>query len=72
MDTLLRFGKKPEEPKRKVAGGVGAAAIQTQQGNASRLPRAVEDTLAKVHTPLCARAHIAPINRHRCRICMVL
>lgn len=48
--SILRFGKKPEDPKRKppATAAVASTLSQQQQGNASKLPRAVEDTLAKV------------------------
>lgn len=43
MDSILRFGKKADDTKKKQA-----PPPQNQYGNASKLPRAVEDTLAKV------------------------
>ncbi|GAB9465070.1 Vacuolar protein sorting-associated protein 53 [Globisporangium polare] len=41
MDSILRFGKKADDAKKKPPS-------HSQHGNASKLPRAVEDTLAKV------------------------
>lgn len=47
MESILRFGKKGDDAKKQQA-----PPPQSQHGNASKLPRAVEDTLAKVR---CAR-----------------
>lgn len=46
MDSILRFGKKAEDPKKK------QQQKENQHGNASKLPRTVEDTLAKVRLVL--------------------
>lgn len=54
MDSILRFGKKADDAKKKQT-----PPPQNQHGNASKLPRAVEDTLAKVcHAKQASRCYM--------------
>lgn len=51
MDSILRFGKKADDAKKKPPS-------HSQHGNASKLPRAVEDTLAKVRHTHASLVHV--------------